>query len=82
MLVSDQFNALQQMILDLMVRVGVALASDNATKNNSGEDRAEKNNQQETTRTRDGIGLAFERLYDDDDDDNDDDEDDKVECPR
>ena len=54
--------------------MGVALASDNATKNNSGEDRAEKNNQQETTRTRDGIGLAFERLYDDDDDDNDDDD--------
>ena len=73
MMVPDQYNALEQMILDHMVRVGVALASDNATKDNSGEDRAEKNHQQESTRIRDGIGLAFERLYDDDDDDDDDD---------
>ena len=42
MLVPDQYNALQQMILDRMVHVGVAWASDNATKNNNGEDRAEK----------------------------------------
>ncbi len=74
MLVPNQYNALQQMILDRMVRVGVAWASDNATKNNSGEDRAEKNYQQETTCTHDGIGLAFQRLYDDDDGDDDDDD--------
>ena len=63
------------MILDRMVRVGVAWASDNATKNNNGEVRAEKHYQQETTHTHDGIGLAFERLYNDDDDDDDDDDD-------
>ena len=67
MMVPDQYNALERMILDHMVCVGVALASDNATKNSSGEDRAEKNHQQETNGTHDGIGLAFERLYDDGD---------------
>ena len=77
MMVPDQYNALEQMILDhMVVREGVALASDNVTKNNSGEDRAEKNYQQETTRTHDGIGLAFERLYVYDDGDDYDDEDD------
>lgn len=40
MMVPEQYNALEQMILDHMVHVGVALASDNATKDNSGEDRA------------------------------------------
>ena len=60
------------MILDIMFCV----ALDTVTKNNSDDNRGEKNNQEEPTRTTDGIGLAFEGLFDDYDNDDDDDDDD------
>ncbi len=68
MIVPDQCTELREMILGRMVDV----ALDKETKNNS-DDRNEMNNEEEPTVTSssDGIGFAFEGLYDHSDDDDD-----------